>query len=58
MTPTKVAAPALVTCQVEEVPRISTPVPELEKARTAPEAEAYDCVKESILAVLVQVPEV
>ena len=40
LTPTKVAAPALVTCQVDEVPRISTPVPELAMASTAPEALA------------------
>lgn len=36
----KVAAPALVTCQVDEVPRISTPVPLLLIAKTAPEALA------------------
>lgn len=40
LTPTKVAAPALLTCQVDEVPRTSAPVPELEIASTAPEAEA------------------
>jgi len=36
----KVAAPAFVTCQVEEVPKISTPVPEFEIAKTAPDAFA------------------
>ena len=58
LTPTKVAAPAFVTCQVEDVPKISTPVPELEIAKTAPEAEAYDWVKDRTFPESVQVPAV
>ena len=55
---TNVAAPAFETLQVEEVPKISLPVPEFDMAKTAPVAEAYDWVRDKIFAESVQVPAV